>query len=211
MDLTFAPADAAAIPLHVIEQAALDGWLEDQPDVIAAWVRASGFTAGLGTHLLVPDGAGGFAMALAGYGDAARRARGRFHLAAVASALPEGMYRLQGLSEDRAEEEALGWLLSAYAFDRYKDQSPAKARLVAPDGVNAERLEVIAAGEVLTRDLINTPATDMGPSDLEAACVDLATTFGAQIACDPGRGAVGGKLSVDPHGRSRGGRCAAAD
>ena len=181
MDLTFAPADVAAIPLHVIEQATLDGWLEDQPDVIAAWVRASGFTAGLGTHLLVPDGAGGFAMALAGYGDAARRARGRFHLAAVASALPEGMYRLQGLSEDRAEEEALGWLLSAYAFDRYKDQSPAKARLVAPDGVDAERLEVIAAGEVLTRDLINTPANDMGPSDLEAACVDLATTFGAQL------------------------------
>ena len=181
MDLTFAPADVAAIPLHVIEQAALDGWLEGQSDATVAWVRASGFTAGLGTHLLVPDGAGGFAMALAGYGDAARRARGRFHLAAVASALPEGMYRLQGLSEDRAEEEALGWLLSAYAFDRYKDQSPAKARLVAPDGVDAERLEVIAAGEVLTRDLINTPANDMGPSDLEAACVDLATTFGAQL------------------------------
>ena len=181
MDLTFAPADVAAIPLHVIEQAALDGWLEGQSDATVAWVRASGFTAGLGTHLLVPDGAGGFAMALAGYGDAARRARGRFHLAAVASALPEGMYRLQGLSEDRAEEEALGWLLSAYAFDRYKDQSPAKARLVAPDGVDAERLEVIAKGEVLTRDLINTPANDMGPSDLEAACVDLATTFGAQL------------------------------
>ena len=44
-------------------------------------------------------------------------------------------------------------------------RKPAKARLVAPEGVDAARLEVIAAGEALTRDLVNTPASDMGPDD----------------------------------------------
>ena len=181
MTLTFAPDDALSLPVHVIGIADLDTWMQAQPDPVAAWVRATGFGAALGTHLLVPDGAGGLAMVLAGYGDAARRARGRFHLATVAAALPEGTYRLQGVPEDRIAEEALGWLLTGYAFDRYKAQPPARARLIAPRGVDARRLEIIAAGEALTRDLINTPAVDMGPSDLEAACTDLAARFEAGI------------------------------
>jgi leucyl aminopeptidase len=182
MTLTFAADTPDAIPLHVIETTALDGWLADQPARVAAWVRAAGFTGALGKHLLLPDPEGRPAMVLAGYGGPAQRARGRFHLAAVASALPEGIYRIaSGLPADRLPEEALGWLLSAYAFDRYRSQSRSPARLVAPAGVDAPRLEIIAAGEGLTRDLINTPANDMGPDALEAACHDLAARSGAAI------------------------------
>lgn len=182
MTLTFAPAGTASLPLHVIESAGLDAWLADQTDRVAHWVKASGFTGALGKHLLIPDADGRPAMALAGYGTAAQRARGRFHLAAVASALPGGVWRIASqLPTDRLEEETLGWLLSAYAFDRYRSQPRNPARLVAPAGVNAPRLEAIAAGEALTRDLINTPANDMGPDALEAACQDLAHRFTAQI------------------------------
>ena len=181
MTLSFAPADASAMPLHVVEGAALDQWLEDQPEAVRAWVNAAGFTGVLGSTLLVPSGTGGVEMALAGYGTDATRARGRFHLAAAAAALPEGTYRFEGLEAAQAEEEALGWLLAAYAFDRYRSQKPSKARLVAPEGVDAVRLEAIAAGESLTRDLINTPASDMGPSELEAACGALAGQFGARM------------------------------
>ena len=181
MDLTFAPADAPALDIHVIEQPALDDWLTSQPEAVANWVAASGFTGALGSSLLVPAPKGGVSMVLAGYGVPERRARGRFHLAAVAATLPEGVYRLHGLPDARREEEALGWLLSMYAYDRYKEQSPARARLIAPDGVDVARLEAIAAGEALTRDLINTPASDMGPAELEAACVDLASRNDAEI------------------------------
>jgi leucyl aminopeptidase len=182
MTLTFAPDGTDALPLHVIESAALDAWLADQPDRVAQWVRAAGFTGALGKHLLVPDADGKPVMALAGYGTAAQRARGRFHLAAVASALPGGLWRIaSGLPADRLEEEALGWLLSAYAFDRYRSQTRNPARLVAPAGVDTARLEAIAAGEALTRDLINTPANDMGPDALEAACQTLAQRFGAGL------------------------------
>ena len=186
MSLTFAAPDTPAIPLHVVEESALADWLDAQPSQVAAWVRAMGFTGTLGHALAVPDEAGGIACALAGYGSAALRARGRFHLAGVASALPEGSYRLEGLPEGAAETEALGWLLSHYAYERYRDQNPAKARLIAPQGVDAARLEVIAAGEALTRDLINTPANDLGPDALEAACRAIADHQGARLTCTRG-------------------------
>ncbi|MEQ8290704.1 MAG: leucyl aminopeptidase family protein [Roseovarius sp.] len=181
MSFEFAPADAPAIPLHVIGQEEVESWCDGQPGRVAGWVRAAGFTGAPGATLLVPGEDGQIAMALAGYGTEQARARGRFHLAGTAAALPEGAYRLEGLPEGRAVEEALGWLLTAYAFDRYRDQSPSKARLVAPEGVDAARLVAIAEGEALTRDLINTPAADMGPEELEAACAGLAKDFGAEI------------------------------
>jgi leucyl aminopeptidase len=181
MSLCFAAPLPDAIPVHVVEAPALDDWLDAQPEAVSSWVRASGFAAAPGASLLVPDAKGALALVLAGYGDAERRARGRFHLAGVAASLPKGVYALHGLDPAQAEHEALGWLLSAYAFDRYKEQNPSQAQLVVPDGVDAARLEVIAAGEALTRDLINTPASDMGPADLEAACAELAKTHGASM------------------------------
>jgi len=186
MSLSFAVDTSDAIPCHVIAACDLDEWLAEQQSAVQNWVRVTGFTGALGGTCLVPGPDGALAMALAGYGTDAARARGRFHLASAAAALPEGTYRLTGLPPKRAEEEALGWLLSGYAFDRYRAQSGAKARLIAPEGVIAARLEVIAAGEALTRDLINTPAADMGPDALEAACRDLAQTCGAQIAVTTG-------------------------
>jgi len=181
MPLTFAPADTEATPLHVIEEGALPDWIGAQEGPVAGWVEASGFTAALGTTLLVPTADGRIGMALAGYGTAQSRSRGRFHLAAAAAALPEGDYRFCGLPPERAEEESLGWLLAGYAFDRYREQKRAKARLVCPESVDQARTEAIAAGECLTRDLINTPAHDMGPEELETACRDLAGQFGADI------------------------------
>ena len=181
MSLTFAPATPETLALHVIEAEALDGWLADQPAQIATWVRAAGFSGALGKHLMVPGTDGKPAFVLAGYGGAAQRARGRFHLAGVAANLPAGSYRIASdLPGDLVAHEALGWLLSGYAFDRYRSQSRNPARLVAPEGVDAARLEVIAEGEALTRDLINTPANDMGPDALEAACLDLAARHGAK-------------------------------
>lgn len=186
MSLTFAAPGTPAIPLHLVMEDACEAWITDQAPQVAAWLRSTGFTGALGRTVVVPDAQGGIAMAVGGYGSDAARARGRFHLAAIAAALPDGTYRVDGLPQGDAETEALGWLLSQYAFDRYRAQSPVKARLVAPDGVDAARLEVIAAGEALTRDLINTPANDLGPDALEAACTDLARKHGAQITCRRG-------------------------
>ncbi|MEL6617262.1 MAG: leucyl aminopeptidase family protein [Pseudomonadota bacterium] len=187
MTLTFATPDTDTIPLHLVSEDDVADWLADQTDSIQAWAAAQGFTGALGQALACP-GPDGVAMAAVGYGKSASRARGRFHLAAGATRLPTGTYALQPGPLDVAatEVEALGWLLSGYRFDRYKDQRPMKAQLVAPDGIDATRIEAIAAGEALTRTLINTPASDMGPPDLEAAARTLAETFKADITVTTG-------------------------
>ncbi|MGL5009895.1 MAG: leucyl aminopeptidase family protein, partial [Paracoccaceae bacterium] len=85
------------------------------------------------------------------------------------------------LSADDAREAALGWLLASYRFDRYRPGKKEKptACLVAPEGVDAHRIEVMAEAEFLTRDLVNTPAADMGPEELQAAFFAVAERFDA--------------------------------
>ncbi|ALG89053.1 MULTISPECIES: leucyl aminopeptidase family protein [Actibacterium] len=182
MPPTFAPPTAPSIPVHVVAEDGQEAFRAALPAAHAKWLEQTGFRAGLGELRLLPGEDGAIAGAVAGYGTPAARARGRFHLAAAAAALPEGTYHLRcDLPDDTRAEEALGWLLSGYAFDRYRAQSGATAALKAPAGVDAARLEAIAAGEVLTRDLINTPAADMGPEALEDAVFALAAQHGAEV------------------------------
>ncbi len=182
MPLSFADATDDAIPLHVVAEDDLQDWLADQPDTARTWIEAQGFTGRLGQAVAVPGADGLPLLAAAGYGSAKSRRRARFHLAAAAPKLPKGTYGLaSGLSAEGASSEALGWLLAGYRFDRYRKQSALEAQLVAPEGVDAARLEALAAGEALTRDLINTPASDMGPPDLEKAARALAEQHGATI------------------------------
>ncbi|MEM6636733.1 MAG: leucyl aminopeptidase family protein [Pseudomonadota bacterium] len=176
----FAPQTPDATPLYAIESGALASWLQTQSDTTRKWVAASGFKASVGTVCLIPAADGTIQGALAGLGGAKDRKRGRFLLAGAAAHLPEGVYALEtDLRDDDLAEAALGWLLGQYRFSRFKKSPAAKAALCAPDGVDAARLEAIAAAETLTRDLINTPASHMGPDELEAAAAELARDTGA--------------------------------
>ncbi|MEM6886737.1 MAG: leucyl aminopeptidase family protein [Pseudomonadota bacterium] len=182
MSLSFAPHEETATPLHVLSQDALPNWLESASDATRKWVASSAFAGKLGQGLAVPDADGGVAMALIGYGTKARRMRARFHLAAAMGKLPPGTYNItSGLPQADADTEALGWLLGQYRFDRYARVPASGQSLRAPSGVDAARLTAIAEGEALTRNLINTPAADMGPPDLEEAARALAARNGARI------------------------------
>ena len=183
MTLRFASPSDDALPLQVIEKSGLEVALEGLPQAARAWAEVQGFKAGLGEVVVLPGADGAPTGALVGYGDDKARARQRFGLAAARGKLPEGTWRLESdLTGDALDEAALGWLLAGYRFGRYKDQPAPKADLMAPDGVDAARIEAIAAGEVLTRDLINTPASDMGPAQLDQAARDLAGEFGAEVS-----------------------------
>ncbi|WP_291729117.1 M17 family metallopeptidase [Leisingera sp. F5] len=180
MPPVFAAPSRDACPVHVIASDIFDSWLSSQPQRVQTWVSAQGFTGACGQALAVPATDGTFEMALAGYGSAATRARRRFVLAEAAAKLPAGTYRIaSGLPEDAAATETLGWLLMTYRFDRYKKSAAQTASLVAPEGLDASAVESLAAAECLTRDLINTPASDMGPQELQTAAEALAEEFGA--------------------------------
>ena len=180
MTLSFAPPSDPSLPLFVLEQSELAGWLADQPDHVQVWVAANGFAAALGQVLLVPAPGGTPKSALAGYGSAAKRARKRFPLAAAAEALPNGTYHIaSGVPADVLEAECFGWLMTGYVFDRYAPDTPANARLIAPDGIDAARVETLANAELLIRHLVNTPASDLGPEQLQIAAETLAEECGA--------------------------------
>ncbi len=179
----FAEPSAASRPLHVVRPGELPDFLANAGAAWAAWLKATGFEAGLGEVRLLPGPDGSVAGAVAGYGKPPARKRQRFGLAKAIAALPEGDWRLEGkLDVPERTEAALAWLMSGYRFDRYrpKKQPPTLPRLVCPEGLDAARLVAMAEGEALTRDLINTPAQDMGPAELEAAFLALANDFGAE-------------------------------
>lgn len=161
------------------------GFLTGPGAAWAGWLTATGFEGGLGDLRLLPAADGSIAGAVAGFGTDQSRRRLRFGLAKAAAGLPVGDWALTGkLDRAEATEAALAWLLSGYRFDRYRPgRKPATLpRLVCPDGLDPARLIAMAEGEALTRDLINTPAEDMGPAELEAAAATLATDFGASFS-----------------------------
>jgi leucyl aminopeptidase len=182
---TFAFADpsAATKPLHVVRPEELAAFLGGPGAAWSAWLTATGFEAALGEVRLVPMPDGSVAGAVVGYGSAKARRRQRFGLAKAVAGLPSGDWRLEGaLDVAERTEAALAWLLAGYRFDRYRPgkKPVALPRLISPEGVDPARLIAIAKAEALTRDLINTPAEDMGPEELEAAFLALAGEFGAK-------------------------------
>lgn len=193
----FADPDDDAIPLRLIEAAdaaeAVAGLDEAERD----WAETHRFAGALGDFVLLPDGSGGILEALVGWGDAEGRAKRRFAIAGFASKAPAGTWRIESpLSEEDADEAALGWLLAAYRFDRYKSQRPQAARLTAPEGVDAQRIETIATAAYLARDLINTPAGDMGPNALQAAAQSLADEHSAEMTTTIGDDLLSGNFPM---------------
>ena len=183
MIATFAAPSANDIPLHAVQSADLKSFLATLPSPQMAWIQGNGFTARLGQTITIPDADGNVSAAVVGLGDAKARLRTKFGATKAASHLPAGTYALSGdISQELTTEIALGWLFEGYRFSRYHDQEKPKARLVRPSGVDCDRLEAITAGEFLTRDMINTPASDMGPDALEAAAQSVAEKFGASFS-----------------------------
>jgi leucyl aminopeptidase len=162
-----------------------------------AWCDANAFKAQPGRSLAVPDQAGAVTQVLAG-----RQAEaGGFALAKLCRTLPEGQYRLEGAAADHAQI-ALGWCLEAYGFAAYgKPQQPV-AKLVCPPGVDRAAVLRAARASYLVRDLVNTPASDMGPDELEAAARRLARAHKARFTVTSGRALEKGFPMIHAVGRA---------
>lgn len=177
------PAEAdAAIPLRLVPSDGLDAALEALPEAQRAWARATDFKARLGQTCLLPAPDGTLSAVLFGWGDAKARARSRLDLGRAAESLPAGTFALDASAAPGAgTESALAWLIGRLRFTRYKSAKLAAARLIAPAGVDADETHRIADGVALTRALIDTPAEDMGPAEIEAAARALAAEHGATV------------------------------
>jgi leucyl aminopeptidase len=173
-------SDEAARPIHCVSRDGLESCLAALGDHGRAWARAQGFTAQAGRTVVLPDARGGIAGVLFGLGDP-NKPGDPFAVGKLASDLPEGTYAFAGDQPADPRLAALGWLLESYRFDRYRSTNGAAARLVAPPNVDRDEVLNVAQAVALTRDLVNTPAGDLGPAELEAAATDLAGQHGASL------------------------------
>ncbi|WP_299810241.1 M17 family metallopeptidase [uncultured Roseibium sp.] len=162
-------------PIIAVTEAGLPQVLDELGDAAKSWCAVNDFTAKASSFQLVPGLGGAGAAVLFAVEETGLSHP--FALGGLANALPEGDYHLADGFPDQ-EQAALGFALSAYAFGRYLASPGKKRRLAVDDEVDLGRLHVILDGVQLARDLINTPANDLGPEELAAAIETLFESHG---------------------------------
>ena len=173
-------AEAGTIPVHPLAEGEVQGFLARKRGPVRTFAAANKFTGKLGQVLAVPGASGAVEQVLLGLGG------GRVDpslLRALAGKLPAGDYALSKLPKGLdAEQAALAFALGTYRFDRYKKHGEPIARLVAPKGVDAAAVTAMAHACALARDMVNTPANDMGPLQIETIAGEIAQKYGATLS-----------------------------
>lgn len=171
------PAKEAQSPAPIIAVRAetLESTLESLGTAATDWARRNDFKGSAGRSIVVPtDDAPGLAVLFGVEEDGLAQP---FGLGSLVSSLPAGDYALSDDFPDAAYA-VLGFALSAYRFEKYRKRDTAQVRLAVPDEVDFGRIQAILGGVQLARDLINTPANDLGPEELARAIETLFTGNG---------------------------------
>ncbi len=167
------------IPLFAVTSKSWKAWLAARPKHAQAWLKSAGFAAKEGQLVRLPATDGRLAGAVLGLG----KGGDPLALAAFSEKLADGDYALTDLPARLDGERAvLGWLFGTYAFSRYRKQERTYPRLVLPRHVDGDELTRIAEAVFFARDLINTPANDMGPQELAEAAAGIAHRHGAAVS-----------------------------
>ena len=172
----FAPMSGDTLPVWAVSRADIERGHFDKTAL--AWAKASGFSAVEGSVLLAPDRHGRLAGALFGLGD-----EGDCHpfiAGKLARSLPKGDWHIE-TSPIPGATMALAFGMGAYRFETYRKPAAEGPRLVIPADADAEAIERTVAAVALARDLVNTPANDMGPDALETAFRGLARHYKAKV------------------------------
>ncbi|APT32359.1 putative cytosol aminopeptidase [Methylobacterium phyllosphaerae] len=178
------PGDTQAVPVSLVTTgswAKVEAGLEPTQ---RSFARAIGFKPKAGGVALLPGPDGSLARVLFGLGDPEAASHDRLLVGKLPGLLPEGVFRLDDAPEPT--ETALAWLMGSYRFGRYRSGGGSQARLVAPAGIDAAEVERIAAAVAMGRDLVNTPANDLGPAEIEAAARTLGARHGASVTVTQG-------------------------
>jgi leucyl aminopeptidase len=170
----------ATVPVTFVNAATWRELREALDSRARAFVDAADFEPKAGRHCLLPSAEGGLAGVLFALERPEEPNKDLFCPGALPALLPAGAYRFATLPHD-AKLAALAFALGAYRFARYRKQDDKELRLELPGNVDGEDLSRILEGVSLARDLINTPANDMGPAELEAAARALAERHGAKL------------------------------
>lgn len=185
VSLLVADRGQIARAIHLVDKESFPGWIKKRPAEDRALLEALHF-----------DGKSAFAFAILPRGNefevvsAVKNASklSPWCLAKLAESLPEGNYKL---AEGDPAKAALGWLLGQHCFDQYrskKEDAERGARVILTGKAAAiEETVRLAEATALVRDLVDTPAADMGPAELERTARDIANELGAQVRVTSGK------------------------
>jgi len=165
------PETVPIVPIVPVGAADLKKRLDAEATRTVAWLESTGFKANPGQLALLPGATGRLARVFVG----AEPEDALWSLADLPSRLPAGRYSLDAkLDRRQATRAALGWALGSYAFTRYRKRERKAIDLVWPREADRDLVLHTAEAVYLVRDLVNTPAGDLGPAELAAAAKALA-------------------------------------
>jgi len=174
-------ADTAAeriLPITLVSKARFKEWLSAQPQRTRAWCESNHFGGETGGLCLVPGEDGRVARVLFAADES-----DPWTWASLPGRLPKGTYKIEDALDARdADWAAMGWALACYQFGKYKSRAGRDwPELVWPDSANRGHVTRLVRGIGLVRDLVNTPASDMGPEELSMAAQALAERHGGKV------------------------------
>ncbi len=167
-----------ATPVFAIDAKRLAKLVASLPPTERRWAEASGFDAAANSVALIPDAKGGIARVLAGVRDGGDP----WALAALPMKLPRGRYALgKGPVTIAPHDAAFAWDLGGYQYTRYKKAKRKPADLQLDPSARVREALDMAEAVRLVRDLVNTPAEDMGPENLSDIAREQAELFGGEF------------------------------
>lgn len=175
------PSEVVPVHVDVVTTAGWERFSQSLTEAQRVFAGVHNFIGEGGQRLRLPEADGRVKRVLLGLGDDATIAEMR--LGSLSASLPSGYYKFGHLPSDVDPRlAAIGWGLGAYRFDRYLSEKSDPPVLVLNDDATETEIMSSVAATALCRDLINTPAGDMGPGALEQAGRDLAKQFDAEVS-----------------------------
>lgn len=164
------------LPIFVVFLADYKSWLKSTPDAIAQWLSKGTFHPKVGACCLLPSDKGP-----AGALVIVKEGASPWDFASLPQTLPALSFEVATeLSAEIAQALCLGWALGSYRFERYKKKSSRQGSLVWPQAVDRKEVLALAEGICITRDLVNLPASDMGPEELAVAAKNISKLHGSK-------------------------------
>ncbi|HEY7301694.1 MAG TPA: leucyl aminopeptidase family protein [Xanthobacteraceae bacterium] len=176
----FLPGEMPTVPVTFVTAATWSDLRSALDPLARAFAEAAAFEPKPGRYLLVPGSDGALARVLFALEGVDDPSKDLFRPGALPGLLPSGAYRFENAPHD-ARLGTLAFALGSYRFTRYRKAEDKGARLELPGGIDGDEITAIAEGVCLARDLINTPANDMGPAEIEEAARTLADRHGATV------------------------------
>ncbi len=173
LDILLDSPGEGSIPIRPLRKEDALRWLAQAPPPVRRWVETTRFEFDAGKHRFVPGTDGELGEVLLGLGEPASP----WDWASLPGELPLGNYHVAGtLATNDADAAALGFALGTYRFDRLRTSREKElSRLAWPDATDRKRVAASTRATFLVRDLINSPASDMGPAELTRAAEELAS------------------------------------